>query len=483
MSTRRRAAARPLTRTAYGAGRAAHFALVRCRSLRVAATCEADQLGAAYCGKATPLLNGRKEFHLSEAAGRSADIGARTTLILAVFLAPLLMGNWPLVGEWVASPYEHAWGWAAGRMFGPAVSGVSSWAAHGLIVATATAAALIWTLVRPHRVDVRILERARGFLRVAVGVEMLWYAAMKLVPAQFGPWVPYSRLLTAVGDLSPLQLLWTLMGHSRPYQLFTACVELIGGLLLLSRRTATVGALITLTALTNVFALDLAYHVMPVQSYTAVLILCTLLVLAPRIGPLVRFLLLHEAVPPEQFASRSDSHRGWRLAGWLCVTAVVVNSNFDHLGVERGRASIPMHGVYSLVRLDRSGTVGARLFSNASSWRGIVLERSGAAFADSGRGPLRRLLAAVDTTAHNIELAIPDDTAQSEGSRILGFADYSQADVREQLEQIAKTDFARRLRFRYDASRGDTLQLDGLDEARGIRLILVRRRGQFRLLE
>ena len=57
--------------------------------------------------------------------------------------------------------------------------------------------------------------------------------------------VPF-RLAQHLGDMSPMGLLWTFMGFSPTYQIFTGAIEVLAGLLLTTRRTTLLGALVTL---------------------------------------------------------------------------------------------------------------------------------------------------------------------------------------------------------------------------------------------
>ena len=83
----------------------------------------------------------------------------------------------------------------------------------------------------------------------------------KVLPGQFGPGVDPIYLTQQVGQLTPSNLLWTFMGASRGYTIFAGIVETTGGVLLLTRRTATLGALISAAAMSNVLMLNLAYDV------------------------------------------------------------------------------------------------------------------------------------------------------------------------------------------------------------------------------
>jgi len=68
-------------------------------------------------------------------------------------------------------------------------------------------------------------------------------------------------LLQPLGDKSPAGLLWAFVGYSVPYQMFAGFTELLASLLLLTRRTLAIGALVALVATVNVAAFNLFYDV------------------------------------------------------------------------------------------------------------------------------------------------------------------------------------------------------------------------------
>lgn len=74
-------------------------------------------------------------------------------------------------------------------------------------------------------------------LRLAIAVSMFGYGLAKLSGAQFSSPADF-RLFQSYGNSSPMGLLWTFMGHSQVYSSFTGLAEILGGVLLLSRRTA-----------------------------------------------------------------------------------------------------------------------------------------------------------------------------------------------------------------------------------------------------
>jgi hypothetical protein len=65
-----------------------------------------------------------------------------------------------------------------------------------------------------------------------------------------------SQLATPLGDFGAMRLAWLYMGYSGPYQVFSGMAEVITGLLLLYRRTVTLGLLAGLGVFINVMTMN-----------------------------------------------------------------------------------------------------------------------------------------------------------------------------------------------------------------------------------
>lgn len=113
-------------------------------------------------------------------------------------------------------------------------------------------------------------------LRYYLAYQMLIYGLAKVYCVQF-PMISVSRLETTVGDLFPMGLLWAFMEYSRSYTVFTGLLELLGGVFLLSRRTMTLGGLITFGVMANVLMLNLSYDV-PVKLMSAHIVFFSLII-------------------------------------------------------------------------------------------------------------------------------------------------------------------------------------------------------------
>jgi hypothetical protein len=100
----------------------------------------------------------------------------------------------------------------------------------------------------------------RLFLRFALAAQMFYFGMAKVIPTQFPP-PSLVTLLKPVGNLSPDDMLWTFMGASVSYQMFTGWAEVAAGVLLVIPRTATIGTLIALADMLQVFVLNMSYDV------------------------------------------------------------------------------------------------------------------------------------------------------------------------------------------------------------------------------
>src|SRR5204863_9846194 len=100
----------------------------------------------------------------------------------------------------------------------------------------------------------------RLFLRFALAAQMFYFGMSKVIPTQFPP-ASLVTLVKPVGNLSPDDMLWTFMGSSIAYQMFTGWAEVAAGVLLVVPRTATIGALIAFADMLQVFVLNISYDV------------------------------------------------------------------------------------------------------------------------------------------------------------------------------------------------------------------------------
>jgi hypothetical protein len=196
---------------------------------------------------------------------------------------------------------------------------------------------------------------------------MAFYGVAKLVRGQFpepGPTV----LLSTYADSSPMGLLWRFMGHSGPYTVFGGLAELAAGLLLLSRRTTTLGALVLCAVLGNVVLLNFAYDV-PVKLFSTHLFLIAAGLAASDLRRLLALFVTAQPMPARDLSPPLEGPRARVALGVCKALAILYIALF--LAVPRFLDEPPrpapplLYGIYEIESEDRS----------PASWSRIAVER------------------------------------------------------------------------------------------------------------
>jgi uncharacterized membrane protein YphA (DoxX/SURF4 family) len=213
--------------------------------------------------------------------------------------------------DWLAGKYGeglvHLAAWLGARLLGIEVdpdapgNGSGDRTIDYLLVFTdlllATLATVVWSLIdrrRPHHR--RLAEGLWIYVRYVLALTMIAYGLAKVFKSQF-PFPSPARLAQPIGNTSPMGILWTFMGYSTPYNVFTGGMECLGGVLLFSRRTTTLGALVIVGVMTNVVALNFCYDV-PVKLYSTHLLLLAVGLAAPDLRRLANVLILNRPTTP-----------------------------------------------------------------------------------------------------------------------------------------------------------------------------------------
>lgn len=174
-------------------------------------------------------------------------------------------------------------------------------------------------LILRHKLNMKKINSiGMVYIRYYVGIMLISYGLAKLQTyGQFGT-IEVGRLDKRVGDCSPMGLLWTFMGYSKSYCVFTGIAETLGGLLLLFRRTLVLGSLIGITVMSNVVMLNFCYDV-PVKIFSSFLLLLLIYIVSPFIHNLIQFLFFNKTV--------SLSNNSLKLPKrWMRVSRILIKS-------------------------------------------------------------------------------------------------------------------------------------------------------------
>jgi len=229
---------------------------------------------------------------------------------------------------------------------------------------------VVWSIVdRRRRTYATLASWLQVMLRYSLGLVLLSYGLAKLFPGQFPP-PQLDRYLEPFGTSSPMGLLWTMMQSSATYTFFTGLIECTAGVLLFWQRTATIGALLAATAMTNVVMLNFTYDV-PVKLYSVHLLAMSVFVLWPDLRRLADALVVARPVT-----------RRPRLI-WVAKYAVVIAilgltiAQWRSLSARSRAERPPLYGIYEVETFTRDGQVAPPLLTDARRWRHLVFNNFG----------------------------------------------------------------------------------------------------------
>jgi hypothetical protein len=143
-----------------------------------------------------------------------------------------------------------------------------------------------------------ILSYIRVFLTYYLALILLKYGFDKIFKAQF--YLPEPNLLyTPMGYLDKDILYWSTLGLSRSYSIFGGLMEVIPALLLLHRKTRTLGLFILLGVMLHVVSINFSFDI-SVKLFSIFLLLVTLTLLAPNLKNLIWFFVLQRPTSIKQ---------------------------------------------------------------------------------------------------------------------------------------------------------------------------------------
>ncbi|WP_166906530.1 DoxX family protein [Mycobacterium sp. DL440] len=254
------------------------------------------------------------------------------------------------------------------------------WVMTFCLLAFSVVGTAVWSWVDRQRQDYsRLWAWFLTFVRLCVAGQMLFYGFAKLIPTQM-PAPPLAALLRPYGDFSPASVLWLQVGSSYPYEMTLGAVEVLAGLLLFLPRTATLGALLGVASMVQVFLLNMTFDV-PVKILSGHLLLMGLILLAPQGRRLADFLVLQRntepAVQPELFAGARANSIATRfqavLGIWMVVGCLLTGwQSWSEYG--GGRAKPELYGIWTVSRFDVDGRTAPPLTTDQYRWQRVVFD-------------------------------------------------------------------------------------------------------------
>jgi hypothetical protein len=260
-------------------------------------------------------------------------------------------------------------------------------------LAVAAVGTLVWSVLDHRRAHYQTLYAwLRFFVRLNVGLGMLQYGFYKAFPVQMQP--PNLAVLNEpLGNTSPMTLLWTLLGLVPMYERVCGLAEIAGGVLILFRRTALAGALLSAFVMTNVVLYNFFFDV-PVKLYAVHLLLMSCFVMLPDLKPLWRFFILHKDARPVGVWVPPAQRRGFRMAtaiveGVFLFGAVLSLAKYDSDRYAAYRASVRPSPIIGLWELDSKSPMPTMIAG--MTWHEISIDSLTRGMARTADGQLFRM--------------------------------------------------------------------------------------------
>jgi hypothetical protein len=194
-----------------------------------------------------------------------------------------------------------------------------------------------------------------------------------------------NQLATPLGDFLPMRLSWMFIGYSTSYQVFSGIMEIMVGLLLLNRKTVTLGALLGTAVFTHVFLLNMSYDI-PVKLHSMQLVICCLYLAHYYWQRIVNFFILNKSAEP------AISFNYPLTKKWQRIGRVLFKIGFIYLAVVLpfqqtwGRYKTVVNkvdlkpitsGFYAINAFEEKNGAIPGLGSEMAPWKDIIFEKGG----------------------------------------------------------------------------------------------------------
>ncbi|MGS2725370.1 DoxX family protein [Psychroserpens sp. BH13MA-6] len=237
---------------------------------------------------------------------------------------------------------------------------------------------IIWTVLDRKRQSYnRLFYWFLVLLRVVLIFTMCFYGAVKIFQIQF-PQPSLVRLLEPLGNYSPMGLAWTYMGYSEGFNMFTGFMEVLGALLLIPRRTQTLGAFIVMGVMTHVAIMNFMFDI-PVKLMSSHLVGMAAVIFFTDIRRFVNVFIQNQPTKAINYfypVKHKTYHKSiiWLKAIVLSVFTVLICVFGYQSERERGhkRQKPLLYGIWETSNFIKNGDTLPPLVTDDERWRYFI---------------------------------------------------------------------------------------------------------------
>ncbi len=316
----------------------------------------------------------------------------KIALRFCVLYFSLLIFPWPLNfipgTENLFDHYNDIWlkivPWVGKKLFLVDVEGIDSSKYFFVQTFSALYMALVgtalWSVIDKSRENYQKLHfYFASFVRIYMAFEILTYGFAKIFQSQF-PFPDLEQLVEPLGNFSPMQLAWAYMGYSPAYNYFTGGLEVLAGLLLISRKTSMAGTLLYLAIMINVVMMNFCFDIV-VKIFSSELTLMGIFMLTPDL-PRLNNLFFHnkdaEAIdlyPVEQHKTVKLIQKGLKILilGPCFIYNFMIGYNKANEAHHEGPHP-PLYGIYYADDFSKNRKTLEPLKTNCGRWYRLIVQ-------------------------------------------------------------------------------------------------------------
>lgn len=295
----------------------------------------------------------------------------------------------------------------------PTGSGDTTMAYISLFVQTALAVlgTVLWSILDRKQASYnKLFYWFLVLVRIFLIFFLLSYGFSKIFKTQF-PEPFLNRLIQPIGEMSPMGLAWTYMGHSEGFNLVVGFFEALGGFLLIPRRTQTLGALVTSGVMFQVFLMNMFFDI-PVKIFSFHLLIMALFIFSIDARRFINVFIHNKATRIHEFYNPIKDKLYHKIIFWfkVCATVILVGlMTYQGYERERGpygdkRETPPFYGIWEVKIFTLNGDTIPPLISKDNRWRYLVIDKKNSAMIKHTNGTPEYLEFKVDSLEQNVTI-------------------------------------------------------------------------------
>ncbi|SDD75243.1 hypothetical protein SAMN05216464_102466 [Mucilaginibacter pineti] len=236
------------------------------------------------------------------------------------------------------------------------------------------------------RNDNKLYDLFFVLVRYQVALRMSWFAIAKVFPVQM-PFPTISQLNTNLGDFTAGKLYWLTTGVSPFFEVFAGVFELTATVLILFRRTTTLGALMMIAILLPIWFVNIGYDA-GVELASLHLLLLSLLLLAKDADRFWALLIQHQQaaisyIKPPAFSQqwKKQARLVFKIA-FIFVFIVYRGYHYEHLYAAGKTFKLPLDdgiksfiGFYKVNDFKLNGQSIPYSPNDSVRWQNVVFEK------------------------------------------------------------------------------------------------------------